>query len=243
MNTKWEKKYILRANDFDKFDRIMPSAILDLFQDAAGRHAEEIGVGLEDMFRRSYLWVIVRIKFKILSAPKRYQEVTVKTWPLPPDKLHYRREYCMENEAGERLVVGSSEWVVVHSEKRRFVSDPDLYSFKEGFCEERMFPEKLGRIKDFEAVGEPRKINPGFCELDINNHVNNTKYANYVLAAINPEKDDEIEEFQIEYRKEVMEGEELNIYHLKDGNEILAKGESCDGSLMFSCRITNVGKE
>ena len=45
MKKLWQREYTLRAGDFDKFDRIKPSAVLDLFQDVAGQHAEEIGVG------------------------------------------------------------------------------------------------------------------------------------------------------------------------------------------------------
>lgn len=36
MKRLWQKEYYLRASDFDKFNHIKPSAILDLFQDAAG---------------------------------------------------------------------------------------------------------------------------------------------------------------------------------------------------------------
>lgn len=84
MKRLWQKEYYLRASDFDKFNHIKPSAILDLFQDAAGQHAEEIGVGFQEMIKQSYLWVLTKVKFKIISEPKSYQKVNIKTWPLPP---------------------------------------------------------------------------------------------------------------------------------------------------------------
>ena len=129
MSNLWSKTYTLRTGDFDKFGRIQPAAVLDLFQDAAGQHGEELGVGFDVMLQRSYLWVLVRVKFRILHAPHRYQTVTVKTWPLEPNRLSYRRDYCMEDEDGRKLIVGTSEWVVMHSEKRRLLSVPDLYPF------------------------------------------------------------------------------------------------------------------
>ncbi len=237
MNRLWEKEYYLRASDFDKFNHIKPSAVLDLFQDAAGQHAVKIGVGFDDMIKRSYLWVLTRIKFKVLSQPKSYQKVVVKTWPLAPGRLSYRREYCIEDEKGEQLVVGSSEWVVIHSEKRRLVSAPDLYPFTDGFCTEIMCEEKLGKVANFDVLTEPYIVNAGFSELDINNHVNNTKYANYVLDAINPEKTDELKEFQIDYRKEVLEGTELSVYHIRQGATVFAKGQNSNGDIMFACEM------
>ena len=116
MNRLWQKEYFLRASDFDKFGHIKPSSVLDLFQDAAGQHAEELGVGFEEMLKRSYLWVLTRVKFKILGETQKYQKVIVKTWPLEPSRITYRREYSIENENGELLIGGSSEWVVIHSE-------------------------------------------------------------------------------------------------------------------------------
>ena len=241
MNKVWKKEYYLRASDFDKFNHIKPASVLDLFQDAAGQHAIELGVGFCDMIKRNYLWVLTKIKFKVLCMPKSYQKVVVKTWPLAPNRISYRREYAIENEVGEQLIVGSSEWVVIDSEKRRFVSAPDLYPFTEGFHTEIMCEEKLGKIADFEVSNEPYVVNTGYCDLDVNNHVNNTKY---VLDAINPEIASELMEFQIDYRKEVFSGASLNIHHKKQDNAIIAKGLNADGDIMFACKlIYNIRKE
>lgn len=237
MRNLWQKEYTLRAGDFDKFDRIKPSAVLDLFQDAAGQHAIEIGVGFDDMIAREYLWVLTRIKFEIVSAPKRYQTVVVKTWPLAPNRLNYRREYCIEDINGNKLIIGSSEWVVIHSKERKLLSVPDLYNLDGDYHNEVMFEGKIGKVHDFEASGNAYTVNAGFCDLDINDHVNNTKYANYVYDAINPTKDNVVQSFQIDYRKEVMQGTELNIYHKREDGVISAKGQNNDGDIMFACKI------
>ncbi|MBR5187622.1 MAG: hypothetical protein IKW18_04035, partial [Clostridia bacterium] len=175
-NRLWQKAYNLRASDFDKFKHLKPSSILDLFQDAAGQHAEDLGVGYDSMLARSYMWVLVRIKFQVISQPKSYQRVMVKTWPLAPNRLNYRREYAIETQDGEKLVIGSSEWVVMHSEKRRLVRAPDLYPFSDNFYPERNFGERLERIPDFTAESNPYTVTPGFSDIDRNGHVNNTKY-------------------------------------------------------------------
>ena len=237
MRKLWEKEYYLRASDFDKFNHIKPSAVLDLFQDAAGQHAIEIGVSFDEMIKRSYLWVLTKIKFNIIKEPTSYQKVIVKTWPLPPNRLSYRREYAIVNENNELIIAGSSEWVVIDSEKRRFVSAPDLYPFSDGFHEELMFEGKLGKVADFEAKGTPHTVNTGFSELDVNNHVNNTKYANFVLDAINPQENNQLETFQIDYRKEVFHGIQLNIYHTWKDNTVLSKGIDENGDTMFACKL------
>ena len=79
MRKLWEKEYALRASDFDKYNHIKPSSVLDLFQDAAAQHAIETGVGYDDLIGRSYIWVLLKVKFKIISDPQKFQKVTVKT--------------------------------------------------------------------------------------------------------------------------------------------------------------------
>ncbi len=238
MRRLWEKEYFLRAGDFDKFNHITPSAVLDLFQDAAGQHAQEIGVGFSDMRERGYIWVLTRVKFQILSHPGIYQKVRVKTWPLMPNRLNYRREYCIESEAGERLISGSSEWVVIHSETRRLLSVPDLYPFTDGFHEEVMFEGKHSKVSDFPAEGTPHPVFAGFSELDNNNHVNNTKYPAYVLDAVNPQSARRLDTFQIDYRKEVLGGTKLSVYHTWQENTVLAKGQNENGDTMFACMLS-----
>lgn len=237
MKPLWEKEYYLRASDFDKYNRIKPSAVLELFQDAAGQHALEIGVGFDALIERSYLWAITRIKFKIILNPRSYQKVIIKTWPLAPNRLSYRREYCIESESGEKLIVGSSKWVIMHSEKRRLIADPNVYPFTDGFHTELMFEDKLSKVHDFEVTDLPRVVNAGFSELDVNNHVNNTKYANFIMDAISPSESDELETFQIDYRKEVLEGTSLQIHYAREGNETLAKGINDNNDIMFACKL------
>ena len=238
MNKLFKQEYILRTSDFDKFNHIKSSSVLDLFQDAAGRHAEEIGVGYDAMLERSFFWVLIKIKFRIIKEPAFHQRVVVKTWPLAPNKFVYRREYSIENEDGEKLIIGSSEWVVMNSIKRRLVSAPDLYPFTDGFHPERNFEERLDRLDEFETDIPPYSITPGFSEIDANGHVNNTKYANFVFDAINPEESLQTDIFQIDYKKEVMQGTNLNIYHTKNENAILAEGRDDEGNVMFSCKIS-----
>lgn len=238
MKTQWEKEYTLRASDFDRFGHLQPAAVLDLFQDAAGQHAEELGIGFDAMLQKNQLWVVTRIKFQVVGTVKRHQTVRVRTWPLPPSRLSFRREYSIEDTNGRLLVKGSSDWVVMDSVKRRLVSAQDVYPFTEGFVTDKMFDEKLTKLHDFEAEGEPYRLCPGFSELDMNGHVNNTKYANFVLDAVSPAAEDAIDTLQIDYRKEVVAGTALQIGFVRNGKELLAKGQNGAGETMFTCHIT-----
>lgn len=233
----WEESHLLRANDFDTYGRIKPSAVLDLFQNAAGAHAKAIGVGFDAMMEREMLWVLVRVKFRVLQSPTMYSEVTVRTWPLPPVHASYRRETVMLDAQGRELVIGTSEWVFVHVKTRRLVSARDVFPPDAEYETRRVFEEKDRRIPDFDDPSEPYAVTPAFCDIDVNGHVNNTRYADYVLNALSPTADREIETFRMEYRREVMRNETLFLRWAEQEGQTLVRGESDGGETRFCCAI------
>ncbi|MBQ5810603.1 MAG: hypothetical protein IIW23_03380 [Clostridia bacterium] len=237
METRISRNYYLRTSDFDKFRRIKPSAVMDLFQDAAGLHANLLGCGFEDMIDNKLIWVLTRVKFTIEKWPEMFSEVRVHTWPLEPSRAGFRREYLIETAAGEPLIKGSSEWVIIHSEERKIVSAKDIYPIKEGFCTELMHPDRLQKIKDFESAEFAAEITPEYCDIDMNAHVNNIKYLDYVMNAINPENSLEFASVQIDFRKEVLPEDRLKIALSENEAEIMAKGTDEAGNTMFMVKI------
>ena len=237
MNVSLEKDYYLRISDFDRFGRLKASSILDIFQDIAASHANDIGIGFEAMIANKTIWVLTKVKFEVLKNPKLYETVHVKTWPLKPGKICFQREYYIEDLEGNPVVKGTSEWVVIHSEKRRMVAAGDIFPIKEGFLTDVMFEEKLKKIPDFESTNEPYCFKTTFSDCDINGHVNNTKYANYVFDALDFKEPVNIKTFQIDYCHEVVSGTDLHIHFENENGIVNAKGTDDNGDKKFACHI------
>ena len=115
---QWEKDFFLRSSDFDCQERLKPSAVLDLFQDVAGEHADRLGIGFQNMLKRELMWVVARVKFELALEARPYQKVRVRTWPLPPRRAGFLRNYAIYNEAGDTLARGSSEWALMQRSAR-----------------------------------------------------------------------------------------------------------------------------
>ena len=62
-----EKKFVIHTTHTDFKDIIRPYAILDFFQDLAGIHAEQIGVGFEDIAKLGYIWVVLYEQYEVLQ--------------------------------------------------------------------------------------------------------------------------------------------------------------------------------
>lgn len=237
MNSVFKREFNLRTSDFDCNRNISPVAVLDLFQEVAGYHAEELGCGFDPLLKRGLLWVIVRVKYEVLEQPKTHSTVAVKTWPLSPTRFGFGREYVIEDLSGNTLIRGTSDWAVMSSTERKIVSVSDMYPQNFEFCTDRCFEEKTSRIRDFDAEGEGVIVKPAFCDLDMNGHVNNIRYAAYVLNALGLKENEQIQSFQTDYQREVRLGDEVLLQIRRENNQILAKGTDKNGEKMFFSKI------
>ncbi|MBE6788599.1 MAG: hypothetical protein E7539_02935 [Ruminococcaceae bacterium] len=235
MQNKYSTKIRLRTSDFDTYGKIKPSSVLDLFQEAAGAHANLLGSGFDDLIKRDLLWVVTKIKYEVLMPVPIHSEVVVTTWPKEPSRVTFEREYLVQDENGQTLIKASSQWAIMHKEKRTIVLVNDIYNLNE-FCQDKNFEERFTKVPDFEGADSQKTVCPSFCELDRNGHVNNIRYADYVLNTIDLSAR-EITAFQIDYHREVKRDMPVVVSANDSGEEILAKGISKAGEKMFSCRI------
>ena len=229
------KEYYLRASDFDVNSRLMPQCVLEIFQDIAGAHAEQLGLGFDSLYEKNLIWVVVRTKYETLKSATKYSTVKVKTWPLESGGLVFRRDYLITDYDDNVLIRGSSDWMLVNSESRKLETNKNIYPENEEFCRDLAIDGKIRKLREYKGETTCYKVTPRYTDIDVNGHVNNTKYAKFVLDAINPEKG-EIKEFQIDYHKEVLKGQPLEIYTGFEDNTAFSKGV-CDSEKMFSCEI------
>lgn len=235
MSEIFERDYDLRTSDYDCFGNILPGSVLDIFQDIAGRHSRILKVSIDDLKAKQLIWVLVKVKFEVVNKPQMHQRVKVKTWPFPPSRVILRRDYLICDQEGNALIKGVSEWTVVHSERRSIMPATDIYGLpEEKFYTEQAIEGKLTKIHDFIPEDNGFTVVPRFCDIDVNGHVNNTKYANFVMDAISPENE-EISSFRIDYHREVLKDIELKIYVKQDENKVTAIGKNDLGHTMFSC--------
>ncbi len=237
MNIYFEKQYSLRFSDYDRYDRLDASSVLDLFQDAAARHGESLGIGYQNMLDKGLLWVALRVKYKKLKRVGPYAEVSVKTNPIPSSRVAFFRDYRIIDESGDVAFIGSSQWALISSETRRLMLMTGVMPALDYEGVEPLYSEKFSRISDFENGGEPYRVIPTVSMLDHNGHVNNTEYLRFVYDALRLSLDDEIKEFQIDYLSEIKLGEEISVYFKREQGNALVKAVDSADKTKFLCEL------
>ena len=237
MNEFLEKKYQLRTLDFDRYYNIRPSSILDLFQDCAGAHTAIFNCDRDNIIKQGLFWVLVNVKFETLKNPDPKKDVIVKTWPIRSNGVRYIRNFQIMNEERELLVRGTSCWTILDFNTRRIVLKAKVFPDDMVYLEENVFEEKLAKIEDFKPTAALKTLKPEFSDLDFNEHVNNAKYADFIVNAIYDGTNRPIKSFQIDFHKEIRYGEDIMLFSGEDGNATKVKGVSQDGETKFISKI------
>ena len=232
----------LRVTDFDRYGRIKPSAVLELFQEAATVQAGVMDIDHAAMERRGVFWAVIRTYYEVIRQPELYTSVQIRTWPHSPSRFSFQRDYIISSLDDEVLVRGTSEWVLMSLETRQFVSLAGVYEPPENLLDEKNFEKKPHKIRDFEVGNSlPYIVVPPYTSVDINGHVNNSAYADYPFDAIDPDATHEIDSFQIDFRHETRAGEALSIFTSVEDGILLTKGVNATNEVVFATRTAFSG--
>ena len=238
MAIEYEQTYQLRTGDFDRYAHLQPASILDVFQDVAGVNAENVpGMTWKELTDAGLFWVVTRIKYEIIETPALHEQVIARTWPLAPTRLGFQREYTMRGLDDRLLVKCSSDWILMDYATRSYVSARDFYTGSYDFSKETVFDKKVRKIHTFEPHDDGILLDAQFVDIDINGHVNNSKYTNFVMNALDLGEDETIHTFQIDYRHEVRPHDHMRLHSQREGNVITTIALNKEKECMFATKI------
>jgi acyl-ACP thioesterase len=115
----WKETCPVGFTAVDESGTLTLAAAFDYFQEAAIRHAENLGVGRGPMSALGQGWVLSRVSALMRRRPRETEQITVRTWPRGWEKLFAIRDFDIQDGAGMPLVIARSCWLIVDIEKRR----------------------------------------------------------------------------------------------------------------------------
>ena len=208
MQKTYRKTYQITTNMLDCHDCLKMSTLLDVAQEVAGDHAEELGCGFETMIKQDLIWVIVRNYVEIIKKPINFKEIEVVTYPLKPRFVEFNRETEFYHD-GELFAVSRSTWMVINI-KDFSVKAPDFFKdFDDdlGYFKRRIRKLPVIEKSQLQKVKEAEVL---YSMLDHNGHMNNTKYVDFYLDIFRPEFS--VKTLQIEYIKQSFLDDKLSLY-------------------------------
>ena len=182
---EWNTEQAICSYDVDPHQTARLPALCRFMQEAAYLHAEHLGLGHAFLAERGFAWVLARQRIAIDSWPRWGDAVHVRTWPSGRDRLFFHRDFELTDGAGRRVLRASNAWSLIDLETRA-LAHPDIYLSADLPVGGRVFDAKLGRVKGCDcADGISMPVTYG--DLDLNGHVNNVRYIEWILNSLLPE--------------------------------------------------------
>lgn len=217
-----EDRFEVKTFDCRPDGRIRPNALMQYLQEAAARHAEQLGFGFADLSRQDCYWVLVNLRLEIETTPGWGDILVVKTWPSGSNRLLATREFIAESSDGRELMRASSEWMILdkHRVRPRNLSRLDLKLPQTG---PKALSVELRRLQPAHGYTPADSLRVPFSALDFNGHVNNTEYVRWVADALYRHlgRLPDIRSLQVTYLAEVYEGDQAEILVQADAAECM----------------------
>lgn len=176
------------SKDCTKHKTIKLPNLLDHMQEAAWSNATKLGFSTIDLMENNITWVMNRMRLEIRRLPRHQEHIKVETWPADMDKYFTKRDFRVWSDEGELLVEAASNWLVMDINERKLIAIPD-YIKEANFTVDRnnVIPISDKVKYDAKRTERTKDIQVSWFDIDINDHVNNIKYYQWVLDSLGGE--------------------------------------------------------
>ena len=231
------------VDEFDFLERIKPSAVMEHFQDMAAAHAEELGVGFEDLKAQNLFWVLNRLSAVIDKPPIIGEPLTITTYPHRPNMVDAIRDYVVSNSKGETLVRGTSRWCVLDINSKAIRRCAPVFKFgADEYKPEFAVADGNIALPEIGKISGERRIRRGvvnITDIDRNGHMNNARYADLVVNTCDYDyySTHSIIAFDFNFLAEMRVNDEYSVEMRTDGNASYFEAAGNLGRPAFRARI------
>lgn len=213
-------KYTVLVNDVDFTRKLKLSSIFNYFQEIASMHARNLGLGIDTLVQDlGVVWALVRIRLDIIRYPRWNEEITIDTWPQAPRRFEFERDFLVKDQDGKVIARAVSVWVMMDMKTRRLTRPEISLDNYPDFNTNRAIDCSLGKLKPLSQPSVSYKRLIGCSDIDMNGHLNNSKYLDFIMDCFSMEhlKKYEVSSIQVNYINEVLPGDTIVLY--KEENE------------------------
>ena len=187
--------------------------ICNLLQEAASLHAATLGFGKGDFAAagENISWVLTRMVVKMNRYPVWEDELTVGTFPRGGRKIVAWRDFEVKDAKGETLGVASSEWMIIDLATRKIHAIPEKVFAANDPANTPVLglePFSKFRFPDGGSGAPPLCFTAMKSQIDLNGHVNNVHYINWMLEPCARRRPAEME---VVFRSETFAGDEVRV--------------------------------
>ena len=221
MSSVYTETLELRACSCDMSGFWKPSAILETMQETAGVHSRIFGLGRDVMDAMNIAWVLSRLTVSFDRIPTVGETLTIETYPTPNRHMFFPRTHIFRDSTGAQVGCANSLWVLMDLTERKLTRSDEVLAHMPDNTGMAMLPGMPATVRPLPGEPVTVEVIPRYSELDMNRHVNNTKYLDWCVNALGVDVMAEncITAFDVNYDAEILPGSVIRTELTRDGNK------------------------
>ena len=182
-DTRFTRSFTISSYDVDATRKASFQSICRYMQEIAALHAEHMGLGFHAMMKQGRAWVLAQMIISMEELPLYQEKITIKTWSNGPDGRFAIRDFLISNEKDKVIGKASSSWLVIDVEQKSICRLDDYFPGHLYQNIDYVLGRKPGRVKSLKEGEIKGSLEVKFSDLDINGHVNNVRYFDFIMDA------------------------------------------------------------
>ncbi|AKP66953.1 acyl-[acyl-carrier-protein] thioesterase [Companilactobacillus ginsenosidimutans] len=193
------------------------SALLDVMLLASENQLKQKNADSVSMVKRGLGWVVTQYHMDIDKMPEVGQKLQVSTRATSYNKFFFYRDFWIDDMDGNRMVTLESAFVIIDINKRKIVSAADNLQDMFGSRQTNKI-KRFARLKAPDAFDSKNPQHIGYYNIDVNRHVNNTYYFDWMVDSLDIEfiATHRIKSMDIKYEKELKLESEPEVFVKQD---------------------------
>ncbi len=170
----YRRRYLLRADDVDMHRVLRTSRLLELVQEAAIAHTEQVGMGRRKTLDAGILWVVARQHIEVARWPRYDERIEVEAWPGPMQHVLFPRFALVRDAKGRELARSSALWLLMSARTRKMVFPAHAGIHVDGVPHGPAIPLPGALTGVTDGGGQAEVVVP-YSACDLNGHLNNAR--------------------------------------------------------------------
>ena len=217
MKPVWTESFQIKSYESGFDGRMKIFSLFNYLQEVAGNHADELKFGYNDLKPRNWYWVLTRIKIEINQFPRWCDTIAVTTWPKGIDRLFGLRDFFVTDKLQNQIIKATSSWVIIDGVRFRPQRLQDILQSIPENENKHAINEMLEKLVIPSSIYYQTDRTVSINDLDVNNHVNNAKYVEWLMDCYDKNfyENNELKNIQVNYLEEAHYGDKLNLQLFK----------------------------
>lgn len=237
----FEGGYPIDSRDVDPWNHCKPSGLMGILQEAAVAAACELHASRPEMMEKYNLfWMLARIWYRLDRPLKWNETLSIRTWHRGGSGASSYRDFDLFVD-GKTVGEAVSVWVLADADTHRLARMSKIEEFQGTDGGELCKDKSLSRFKLPQEMAAADHRAMHYSDTDINGHVNNVRYADFICDAIRMDQlgqDFYVSALQVDYLAECMAGETITLFTGEQDGLRYVRGADAAGKSRFEGAVT-----